>query len=1163
LSDLDLLRLQNRIRGHISAARDKSAGGRPAPYTTRKGLKLALADARKLLDPPAYAELFAWTNQQIRSQLRFLPRSPFVYREFGVLPRQSARLLKFELQFAALHLRYAAQAVKAQLRFHRLFEAALWAGHNEILEKLLVEIEKNCGQSLWLIEATIATKQHVSGLEAQKRFAQHVSGLAKRLQAEYYAYYLSVRNEPNVTPSRFAEDYERHLKKTRFSPPVRIYLLYKITGLLPTNIDRLADLLLVEHGSADIDLYETFLAVSQEIVASDPSSEMAELVFAIVESLVHIEDFRLDQLLLFANKSRPSPAMKLVPSLSTDNLLMGNVKEALKQCCNQLKTESVNTNELITAGVALAASAEANRTSKSKRLLDQQVRNISALLRMGSEYERAQSELQKLGSGWAFVPSVKAFIAFAHAQSPGNGAVLWRYKRVLNSAANDPRSTLGIFEVVSTGRAKGAPIWPEYQGATSEFIAAISNKERPVSDSFNIQLKTAIELLRKIDGPSANWSALWAEILAQKLTAFLENHCAIQFVQRLLLVGEYGLAADVLVDLALLKGISLTVLPLRELASGDSWRRLRQFSAAISIPIVIDLIWRVTGDDKDATAKRFAVQKFLSSHSITVPSQVTQIQTQITQQRIFYFLSSVCAPTVLDMLPMLSNSQMVEDERVNICRVLSEIDPANSDKYQDEILLSEHQRVVRSGLRVVDSSRIHVDEDALIIWAARELGETFRRYSDLVKAGVGVADNYDALLKGLLKSDELNKAYYEIPRSEADDILFEMVSELADRFINNSDFGLDSYLSKRVRHESLTSYLRNPLERQGLITQIDSKTGKYETNNDWGAASARYSDEVGQKIDDWLREFSESFDKILVSLRSDYFHIRSKDKPLGLFDFSLTAPMLHLLRSIVQQRLEVEDFARACLTLFWVSLHSSLTRARDCLRIDTKTKIADLFEQLRAKIYTLVLTPAVAELSAAVGNTSATVQAEIDNVAEWFVRQEVRQGTYRYTLKQAVDIAIESALRGMRNFEPDIHITNTGEGLIVGSELIVIADIMRVALGNVKAHSNKARSRPRVEIDVVENFEEEIISFKVESEIGSGVRCDENQKRLDEIRADIDAKTYSGKVRLEGGSGLRKLASIVHQSDRGRIDFRFASDDKFVLEIDISFFVAEPIEVAA
>lgn len=1129
-------------------------------------IKRVLADGRSSLDLPTYTKFLDWTEQQAERQVRGVFAAPFVYAEFGLLPRRRMTSLFQELRFAALHIDRASRAISAQLKLQRIFEAAAWVGSNDLLEGLLSNIEEGFGQSLWLLEATIATKQYVSGLEAQKRFVEKVGKAAKRRQAEYVSYHLGVRNEPNVTPARFAEEFERLLKRTKFSPPVRIYLLYKVAGLLPLHQSGLADLLLVEHGSADIDLYETFLAVCQEIVSKDPSSEVAGVVYSLGEQLVRvIDDFRLRQILLIGGKSAISISAETLNS--TDFMLGGRLKEALKISCKSLRSAEVNTNELMAIGLILAAAGQDRSPSKSKKLLDQQTRNLAALMRKGSEYERANADLQKVASNWAFMPSVKAITAFAQWDSlPHDGEpASWAYKRVLNSPADDFRSTLGVLRLAPTAPAQTELMPAAITGLTVELIRVLSDPKREIPASLESHLGVALGLLRRMEDSSPpRWEQLWADLKTSHLTDFLRNRCAVHFVHHLLLADEHGLAADVLVDLVLTSRISPAVLPLRELAGGDSWRRLKQFSSNIAIPIVLDLIWKVTGDDRDSTAKRFAVQNFLSAHSLTAPSQLSTMQGNVSRERLVYFLDIVCAPTVLDMLPTLSSSQMVEDERLNICRALTEIDPRNSDRYQDEILVSEHQRVVRSGLRVVDSSRIHVDQDALTVWAVKELSETFRRYCDLVKAGVGVADNYDTVIRAFFKADEINKAYFEIPKSEADDILFRMVSQLADRFINDSDFGLDSYLSKRVRHESLTSYLRNPLERQALITQIDSKTGKYEPNMRWGAASLKYPADIASLIEEWLRAFSESFDKILVSLRTDDFHIRSKDKPSGLFEFALTAPMLHLLRSIIQQRMEAEDFAPTCLTLFWVTLNPSLERARDHLRVDTKTKVAALFEQLRAKLYSLIYDyPAVAELSAVVGDASAAVQAEIDNVAEWFVRQEVSQGRHRYTFEQAVEIATESALRGMRNFEPDIHIASTGDSLIAASELIVIADVMRVALGNVKAHSNQARGRPKVEIDIVENLADEVISFRVLSDIGVGVRCDESEKRLEEIRSDIAAKTYGVKVRSEGGSGLRKLASIVHQSDRGRIDFRFESDEKFILEVDLSFFVASQLGAAA
>ncbi|MGJ4899799.1 hypothetical protein ACQR2B_32795 [Bradyrhizobium oligotrophicum] len=979
-----------------------------------------------------------------------------MYEEFGFLPKRSPRSLRDELLFAALHIGGTAKEISEQIRVHRVFEAAVWADQTDMLESILGEIEKRFGHSLWLIEATIATKQYVSGLESQKRFAERIGSISRRRQAEYYSYYLSVRNEPNATPARFAEEFESIIRKTKYSASVKIYLLFKIAGLMPVNLARLADLLMVEHGSADIDLYETFLVVCQEIVSKAPSADLVSLVGSLVGDLAkRVDDFRLRQILLVTGENKSVEGEEQAKILGSDLMLAGRLGEALRVNRDSLRKGKLNSNDLISIATVRAASKLELSLSGGKLMLGHQTRNLAVLLRKGSEYERANADLQKFAVNWSFLPSVRAISAFVlwDSRSLNDRALSWSLKRLLNSASNDPRSLLGIFDLVKVGNDQVKQLIDGRSGLTIEYLGYLLGDRTGISKNLDPYLSIALAHIDRINDPaSREWPSIWSEIKESKLPDFVENRCALHLVNRLLETDELGMVADVIVDLVLLKGLSSQVLPLRELAAGDTWRRLRQYSANIAIPIVIDLIWRVTGDDRDSTAKRFAVQKFLAAHSLAVPSQIAQAAGDVGPERIVYFLQSVCTATVLDMLPTLSSSQIVEDERVNICRALSELDPKNSDLYQDEIFVSEHQRVVKSGLRVVDSSRIHVDQDALVFWASRELGETFRRYCDLVKAGVGVADNYDTLMRGFFKADEFNKAYFEIPKSEADDILIRMVSQISDRFINDSSYGLDSYLSKRVRHESLTSYLRNPLERKSLITQIDSRTGRYEKNTRWTEVSEECPIEVSLELEAYLNEFSESFDRILVALRAEDFHIRSKEHPGGLFEFTLTAPMLHLLRSVVQQRLEVEDFARTCLALFWVTLNPSLERARERLRVDTKSKIATLFEQLRAKIYPLMAEcPAVAELSAAIGDASATIQAEIESVSEWFVRQEVGQGMHRYTLEQAVEIASESALRGMRNFEPEIHIASTGDVLIAASELVVIADVIRVALGNVKA----------------------------------------------------------------------------------------------------------------
>ena len=47
----------------------------------------------------------------------------------------------------------------------------------------------------------------------------------------------------------------------------------------------------------------------------------------------------------------------------------------------------------------------------------------------------------------------------------------------------------------------------------------------------------------------------------------------------------------------------------------------------------------------------------------------------------------------------------------------------------------------------------------------------------------------------------------------------------------------------------------------------------------------------------------------------------------------------------------------------------------------------------------------------------------------------------------------------------------------------------------------------------------------------------------------VAAGTYSRQTRKDDGSGFAKLAAIVGQSDRGKIEFGFGVDGRFRLEV--------------
>jgi CheY-like chemotaxis protein len=307
-----------------------------------------------------------------------------------------------------------------------------------------------------------------------------------------------------------------------------------------------------------------------------------------------------------------------------------------------------------------------------------------------------------------------------------------------------------------------------------------------------------------------------------------------------------------------------------------------------------------------------------------------------------------------------------------------------------------------------------------------------------------------------------------------------------------------------------------------------------------------------------FQSFSSDFDGIVLELKDKYLNVTSKDKPEGLLDVEFSASAFYLLRSLMSEITTVEQFVPICIRFFWGLLDPSLKTARDFLTGPTKKRFSVVFETLRSQAFALITyeNPALAELSIQIGDASASVQSELDKIAGWLDRQEVREGKTSYTLKQAFEVAIESVLGAHKTFKPDISLTVASEVNVSAGEMILLADAMRVLLGNVDAHSD-TRKPPKVTIAVAIDETLETLTIRCDSEVRKGVRTVPVEDRLSQIRGNISDGTYALGLRSEGGTGLKRLAHLVGKSKHSNLDFGFTDDESFFVEMAFPLFTFE------
>jgi len=1022
-----------------------------------------------------------------------------------------------------------------------------------------VEIETQFGLSLWLIETRIGLEQYFIGLEAQKEYTSKIKAQYQSGLPPYIAHHCSVRNEPRSTLHRCNNDAISRIEKAAVRQDTKTYLRYRVVDEFSGTERDASALLRIEQAQSIIDLYETAIDIIQKLTITGKLSRYKNSVLTALGAWSEIDDYRIAKLLAVIGKIEPS-SPSLRNSATLEHLLTSSVSAGYRLALKSLQALPTDAWSAIEAAVCLSLRGR-TRSSHGKTPWAVVVERLSILLSRGEHFEQASADLQKFLRNFQTLPTAKAMLDFVrhitvsqverptHLSAPCLNSALWGSEdlRIATGQANlllkDLLRRQG-HQAASCLWDDSAPghDWSEAARAAQTYIVG---RTRPRDGAVPPQLADKALNLNLPSSIRAMLSSLaidWA-VADQDLDA----------------------AVTLIAAEAVLSPVARANLPVALAVGGRTWEELGRVNDKLALAIVLDLLLRRTNDDTVATFLRFAFEEHLTTLGLSRPSDIASPENAVDKLKAIYFLRYVCVPSTMEMFGAFAGSRDLEEERILICERLAEFDPARNGEYEAELRTLKNRLLIQDGIKLVDSSRIHVDVGPISRLAEQSLGESFSRYRALIDAGIGLAKDLDTVmtavtgLRSTAKGAERGSEYLEVPENEADTTLLEIILTLRDQFLNDSNHGLNFYLSKRIRHGTIAGYLRSPIEESSLITQRESETAPYRPNEYWlsrlsftsssaRAGAAEAFERFAKEIDGWIRE-----------LKDDYLQIRNKEHPKGLFEIVVTAPTYHVIRSAIQQDLTFQAFLESCFAIFWAFLEPSLAAARSLLVVHTKDKFALAFAGLHEAIRGYAeQDESFRSFGTAIRTTSAEIQRQIDMMSDWLRRTEVQQVTHRFTIEEVVDIAVESALKAHKSFRPNITKEIFGGDLdVTASILVILSDILFILFDNIFKYA-KSGNEPRVLLRIEADRTAEVIRIFVVNETGRTVRTDEVEAELSRIRQNIDNRTFAGRVQREGKSGFFKIANIVYESKRGELGFGFLENGDFAVRVTVPVIAHSP-----
>ncbi len=479
------------------------------------------------------------------------------------------------------------------------------------------------------------------------------------------------------------------------------------------------------------------------------------------------------------------------------------------------------------------------------------------------------------------------------------------------------------------------------------------------------------------------------------------------------------------------------------------------------------------------------------------------------------FLRDLCTPEVLDSSIEYESSDDLEDERIAVCLLLQSLSNDVREDASREIERRSKAAEIRKLTRSATRSRVHVDTDGV----RRSLGSDFSEGYSLMRRRWPQEDRIRQLVQQILsqaathsEGRQLDILFTTWSRQSGSGLeLFSMLfGTLRERFIASDEYGLDSYLSVRIRHGTLAGHLRGPFERQRIVTRREGNGGGYLLNEAW-------SDSIEKSVRDQLQgalaDFSSRVDEIIEVAKNDWIQIRSPQRPEGIFNFAYSATELNALYRRLGELPDESAFVDASFFELWSRTSKCLTSVRNSI-----ATLANWFMQALDSLDKVVHSfsnTAPPGLSRAIASSRTEIQQELKLVASWFeIRQAEDVDDYR------MDVAVDAAaamIRRSQNMSFRVTRETKGCGLLRGATLTHVFDIFQILFENVVRHS---RTNPPAAVVAVEKRGSRMII-----DVANTIPDEVDENALMHTADAIEQAASSGvaAVKREGGSGFAKL----------------------------------------
>ncbi|MBC8986699.1 hypothetical protein H9X96_13020 [Pedobacter sp. N36a] len=936
------------------------------------------------------------------------------------------------------------------------YETKFLLGEYDTAGALLKEIKQEHGISIWLLENELLLKEFKDGVKENWSL---LSELSKTISNPYVLFFLeklSKRAEKNISYFRYKNLFSNLANELGVASVFNEYLCFRFSYSSFVGYANFDYYLWLENQFPIIDRYLSMIDILSELATNHKFGETEEFKSRIFNLNQNFQDARLKQLQNWIDKTLTYILPESNIALSIFDLFGYQKYEE----CIDLISDYIEENPMcielyeIYVKSLIELRKEFIPINSGRVLINQILESLYNIYSRSETNEESVENLLKViqsfsSTSWAKVLLGQVANKINFSATVGN----YLHYSFINSKINNPRTIVAFKNNHTAYYGAFKAIYP--QSISVKIQGYVCSIESELAELV-VTKKDIYEGRRLLKSNNFDKAVTHYEkiLYEQSLTIPYYEEVIQNLYRCYISTSKLSHAIKLYCHNFLENKYLISSLEANDLIHAIDQIDIMLVSENIELPMFFNIV------GSDFYSQYVAYDSFLSSIGVDRATDIADF-TIYDQKAVIYFLKNVCKSDVMHYSLSFESSDDIENERIAICRLLTELDAGNDLEYFEEIADITQKSSIRNAIREVNKGKITININQLKSAEALNIKESFSRFRELASftrnKDLVAIDSTSEILKSYLSNFENENELFDkvVFTNDPAFITFKlMFLEIRDKFILSKEYGLDGYLSTRIRHGTLKNHLRSLFESLNLITQKTNED-TYIENIYW--ENKLQNEGLNQFLQESLKTFSREIDNLADYIIKELIQVKTEkylEKKSALFDYSFTQEALGSIFKHVRDAnfKDYNEFLDLITNILIGRTEDNLTIVRDVLTNQVQEKFHLIITQLQNSIKLYEIDKHLPELSSSILKSNTDIQQELENIAAWFNLTEQSSNLIlnnETIIKTAIEITNSiypnNKIHPTINDETDLYLSGP-----YCSQLIYIN---RILLDNIITHS--------------------------------------------------------------------------------------------------------------